>query len=125
MAKLQSLGSRLKPVQQRQLSTANTSDRRMTGSRLQARRYRLWLADPRCAHCGCVVAYPGGFELDHIVSLDQGGADTDANCQILCVRFELVDGQRIKAGCHAVKTAEDTQGGNTWGVGEKSKILVP
>lgn len=110
MSKLKAVGSRLKPVQQRQLSTANTSDRRMTGSRLQARRYRLWLDDPRCARCGCYVAYPKGFELDHVVSLDAGGADTDANCQLLCVWFEMVDGQRVKAGCHAEKTADDLRG---------------
>ena len=110
MAKLQSLGSRLKPVQQRQLSTANTSDRRMTGSRLQARRYRLWLADPHCAMCGRLVEFPGGFELDHRVALDHGGADTDDNCQVLCVRFDIEDGRPVKAGCHAEKTRADMTG---------------
>ncbi len=110
MAKLQSLGSRLKPVQQRQLSTANTAERRMTGSRLQARRYRLWLADPHCAMCGRLVDFPGGFELDHRVALDHGGADTDDNCQVLCVRFDIEDGRPVKAGCHAEKTRVDMTG---------------
>jgi 5-methylcytosine-specific restriction endonuclease McrA len=35
------------------------------------------------------------FELDHEVPLFQGGADTDANCQVLCHE------------CHAAKTARD------------------
>ncbi|MNE68080.1 HNH endonuclease [compost metagenome] len=54
-----------------------------------------------------MVSYPGGFELDHKVPLFQGGADTDENCQILCVRFEVVEGRSVKAGCHAEKTQAD------------------
>lgn len=108
MARLQKLSPRLKAVAGRQLATTNTSERRITGSRLQARRHRLWLASPMCAGCGQVVSYPSGFELDHKVPLHQGGADSDENCQILCVRFEVVDGRQVKAGCHAEKTrAED------------------
>ena len=110
MAKLQSLGSRLRPPKGRQLSTANTSERRMTGSRLQQRRLRLWRVDPHCVMCGCLVVYPSGFELDHKVSLDSGGADTEDNCQILCVRYEVVDGRSMKAGCHAEKTAAEARG---------------
>lgn len=107
MARLQTLKPRLKPAAGRQLATTNTAERRITGSRLQARRYRLWLASPVCAQCGQVVSYPSGFELDHKVPLYQGGADTEDNCQILCVRFELVNGQQVKAGCHAEKTQAD------------------
>ncbi|WP_323601523.1 HNH endonuclease signature motif containing protein [Pseudomonas putida] len=98
MPKLPTLKSRLKPVEGRKLSTTNTSDRRMTGSRLQARRLRLWKASPTCAECGRVVTYPHGFELDHCVPLHQGGADTDENCQILCCGSD---------GCHLKKTAAD------------------
>lgn len=97
MAKLNSLSSRLSPPKGRALSTPNTSERRMTGSALQRRRYRLWLANPCCVGCGRVVAYPHGFELDHIVALVSGGADTDDNCQILCPE------------CHADKTRVDLQ----------------
>ena len=98
MAKLPTLKSRLNPVEGRKLSTTNTSERRMTGSRLQARRLRLWTESPTCAECGRVVAYPNGFELDHRVPLHQGGADTDENCQILCCG---------PYGCHLKKTAAD------------------
>ncbi|MFF3704463.1 HNH endonuclease [Pseudomonas qingdaonensis] len=99
MAKLPTLQSRLKPVEGRKLSTTNTSERRMTGSRLQARRLRLWTESPTCVECGRVVAYPNGFELDHRVPLHQGGADTDENCQILCCG---------PGGCHLKKTATDS-----------------
>lgn len=104
MAKVPTLKPRLKSVSGLDLATTNTAERRMTGSRLQARRYRLWLASPICATCGQIVSYPGGFELDHKVPLYLGGADTDDNCQILCVRFDAVDGRQVKAGCHAEKT---------------------
>lgn len=52
--------------------------------------------------CGVLVAYPAGFELDHIKSLDHKGSDTDDNCQVLCID---VDG--VKVGCHRIKTAQD------------------
>lgn len=51
--------------------------------------------------CGALVAYPSGFELDHIVSLDSKGDDTDENCQVLCIDR----GNTI--GCHRKKTAQD------------------
>lgn len=63
----------------------------------------MWKRDPCCALCGRVVAYPHGFELDHIVPLYKGGADIEDNCQILCVWYEGID----KRGCHAAKTVED------------------
>jgi len=50
------------------------------------------------------VAYPGGFELDHRVPLSLGGADTDENCQVLCVWY---DDAGTKRGCHAEKTSTD------------------
>ncbi|WP_219906060.1 HNH endonuclease [Pseudomonas aeruginosa] len=84
MAKIPTLAPRLQQVGSKLKATASTSERRMTGSRLQKRRYRLWLASPQCAECGVMVAYPGGFELDHKVPLFQGGEDTEENCQILC-----------------------------------------
>lgn len=98
MARIPTLKSRLKPVEGRKLSTTNTSERRMTGSRLQARRFRLWQASPHCAECGRVVAYPHGFELDHRVPLHQGGADVDNNCQLLCCGPD---------GCHLKKTVAE------------------
>lgn len=80
------------------------ADRRITGRRLQARRFAVWKRDPTCAVCGRVVAYPAGFELDHVVPLFMGGEDVESNCQILCV------GAGGDEGCHAQKTRRDLQG---------------
>ena len=74
---------------------------RIRGRRLQERRLRVWSANPHCAMCGKLVPYPAGFELDHMVSLDAKGDDTDENCQVLCID---VGG---KVGCHRKKTAQD------------------
>lgn len=51
-----------------------------------------------------VTVYPEGFELDHIVSLPDGGADTDENSQVLCVSR---DAYGRKVGCHDAKTPQD------------------
>lgn len=83
------------------LQAKKTSEIRITGSRLQDRRFRIWKSNPHCAKCGRLVAFPGGFELDHIIPLVLGGPDTEDNCQILCVDFE------DQEGCHAKKTRED------------------
>ena len=56
----------------------------MTGRALQERRLRIWSQDPHCAGCGRLVAMHE-FELDHKVALVNGGADTDENCQVLCI----------------------------------------
>ncbi len=77
---------------------------RMTGRPLQSRRLRLWSKDPRCANCGRVTQYPDGFELDHKTPLFLGGADTDENCQILCVWYDEAGNKR---GCHTSKSNEE------------------
>jgi 5-methylcytosine-specific restriction protein A len=84
------------------------SDKRMAGSRLQARRLRLWTAKPTCAICQRLTDYPGGFELDHIIRLDQGGADVESNCQVLCVWYDHFG---IKQGCHVDKTNSEVKAG--------------
>lgn len=91
-------------------SLPTTSDRRITGRALQDRRLKVWSRDPRCAMCGQLCAFPDGFELDHKVPLYQGGEDKEGNTQVLCVSFEMVDGRKVKAGCHAEKTARDLHG---------------
>lgn len=96
---LQTLAPRLKPV-------TTLSDQRMAGRALQARRLRLWSADPHCVACGCLTAWPRGFEVDHTVRLEDGGPDTDENCQILCVSW---DAQGRKQGCHAEKTRDEAR----------------
>lgn len=68
---------------------------------------RVWALDPRCAVCGRLTLFPGGFELDHKVPLFQGGQDTDENCQVLCVDYDAAGN---KIGCHAAKTVQDLGG---------------
>jgi len=99
----------LRMADTRSVKVAVVADRRITGRRLQARRYAVWLRDPTCAMCGRVVAYPSGFELDHKVPLFMGGEDVEENCQVLCVHVEMIDGQRVKTGCHVSKSALEQQ----------------
>lgn len=101
---MKTLSSRVRTAQIDRVRPIRTSERRMTGSALQRRRERLWLSQPTCVGCGRLTEFPHGFELDHRVPLWQGGADTDANCQILCVWY---DEQGNKRGCHAEKTGEE------------------
>lgn len=79
---------------------------RITGRALQARRLRMWSADPHCVACGRLTAWPRGFELDHTKPLSEDGEDTDENCQVMCV--EWVDG--IKGGCHVEKSQRENAG---------------
>lgn len=107
MAKLQTLKPRLSAAPIRQLRVLSTKDNRITGSRLQARRFKLWKGNPHCAQCGRLVDYPYGFELDHKVALMHGGEDTEENCQILCSDYYGVK------GCHSKKTKADLSGSAT------------
>lgn len=70
-------------------------DGRLRGRKAQARRLRLWSADPCCARCGRLTDWPGGFQADHIVPLFKGGEDDEENMQVLCIP------------CHEAKTNED------------------
>lgn len=72
-----------------------TALKRTTGRTLQTRRLKVWLAsDGCCAACGRVVAM-SDFALDHNIALVNGGEDTEANSQVLCLP------------CHEIKTIED------------------
>lgn len=83
----------------------DNSDGRLRGRRLQAARLRIWSNDPHCAMCRKLVAYPRGFELDHITALHKDGStNDDENLQVLCIE---VDKQGNKTGCHIDKTAQD------------------
>ncbi len=86
----------------------DNKDGRLRGRKLQAARLRIWSKDPHCAMCRKLVAYPRGFELDHIKAInaaDAGeGRNDDDNLQVLCVD---VDAQGNKTGCHVKKTAKD------------------
>ena len=77
---------------------AHTTDKRIRGRALQARRLRVWAKDPHCADCRALVQHPDGYELDHVVALVNGGDDTDENCQVLCIG---------PGSCHERKTAKD------------------
>lgn len=98
MAKLKTLPPRLSPYNAQRIQPVKVADTRITGWKLQARRKRLWTANPCCAMCGRLTEYPHGFELDHRVALCNGGEDTDDNCQILCCGED---------GCHRKKTRDD------------------
>ncbi len=102
--KLKTLKPRIAMAGSRLAAAPTLSATRMTGRKLQERRLRVWSANPHCALCGMLTVYPYGFELDHVVSLHDGGADTDENSQVLCVSR---DAHGRKAGCHDVKTRQD------------------
>lgn len=102
--KLTTLKSRLAMAGSRLAAAPTPSTKRMTGRKLQDRRLRVWAAGPHCAHCGALTTYPYGFELDHKVSLNDGGADVDENTQVLCVTR---DAHGRKVGCHDAKTRQD------------------
>lgn len=110
--RLTTVKPRLQSAPSRQVATVpTTKDRRLSGRKLQDRRLKVWSRDPRCAVCGKLCDFPAGFELDHVVPLHQGGEDIEANTQVLCVSFDVIDGQLVKAGCHYQKTAQDLRGG--------------
>ena len=86
----------------------DNDDGRLRGRKLQAARLRIWAASGGlCARCRKLMAYPDGFELDHIKAIstnsDKAEMNDDANLQVLCI--DLKDG--VKTGCHVDKTAED------------------
>lgn len=95
MARLNTLQPRLGGQQSRLSGTV--AFKRITGTTLQKRRLSVWTKHPHCAMCGRLVAWPHGFELDHIEPLHKGGKDTEDNCQVLCA----------PNGCHAEKTKQD------------------
>lgn len=107
MARLQTSKPRVQSFRSNRVGSSNVSVRRITGRALQERRFRIWSLNPHCEVCNTIVIYPHGFELDHKVPLYLGGADVDANCQVLCVFY---DEQGEKRGCHAAKTAADLRG---------------
>lgn len=108
MGRLTTVKPRLQMAASRPLQALPAvADRRITGRALQARRLKVWSRNPHCAHCGRLCDFPSGFELDHVVPLYQGGADDESNCQVLCVAWKTVDGQRVKLGCHEAKTRAD------------------
>jgi 5-methylcytosine-specific restriction protein A len=72
-----------------------STNERIRGRALQERRERWIRRDPLCKHCREAGRVSLGVELDHIRSIEDGGADDDSNLQLLC------------EACHAIKTAKD------------------
>ena len=71
---------------------------RITGPELQRTRNRIFLRDKyTCRKCGR-VRVASDLEVDHIVPLHLGGAESDENRQCLCRE------------CHAVKSAGEEKG---------------
>lgn len=69
---------------------------RIRGWKLQKIRDRILLRDEyTCQRCGCVSV---NLEVDHIIPLHLGGADSDENRQSLCHE------------CHEIKSAEEEKG---------------
>lgn len=95
MARLKTVPPRLNAVASRLGQLPTPGERRITGRQLQARRLRIWAADPRCSDCNQETRYPDGFELDHEVALVNGGQDTDENSRVRCIE------------CHKAKTRAD------------------
>lgn len=68
---------------------------KLSGSAQQARRIRILDRYLNCCHkCGKVFD-PTDLEVDHVVPLSEGGADTDENCAPCC------------RPCHRSKTAQE------------------
>lgn len=104
--KLRVLRPSVRALGSAQRAAPTPSENRIAGAQNQRRRWRMWQANPHCATCGRLMDWPYGCEADHVVRLDEGGQDTEANMQLLCVWWD-VDGSKM--GCHADKTAEERQ----------------
>ena len=77
----------------------STPVERLRGAANQARRQRLFRRNPLCVHCQQAGRVRPATIADHIIPLQEGGTDNDANLQGLC------------AECHRIKTAEEARRG--------------
>jgi 5-methylcytosine-specific restriction protein A len=79
--------------------------KRITGRRLQRMREALFSRDPLCAECRRLGLVRLATQRDHVVPLEEGGADDESNEQGLCVEHhdakslaERLRGQRRRRG---------------------------
>lgn len=100
MAKINSLKSRLTPVDSRKVSTlAEASDGGSWGAGRGGRPWRrkreaILIRDHyTCRVCGLTTK---DLEVDHLVNVAQGGTDDDGNLQAICIP------------CHKAKTARES-----------------
>lgn len=78
---------------------SDTKPKRITGTRLQAMRARLFARDPLCAECRKHGRTALATVRDHVVALAEGGKDDYTNEQGLCV------------DCHGEKTSRESRRG--------------
>jgi 5-methylcytosine-specific restriction protein A len=76
-----------------------TATKRITGRRLQAMRASLFRRQPLCPECEALGLVVLATQRDHIVSLEEGGTDTDDNTQGLCDQHHEAKslGERLRA----------------------------
>ena len=92
MPLLTTIKSKLQPHKK---SIVKLQNKRITGRTLQKRREEVYLnSNGLCSMCERVVLF-SDYELDHIISLANGGEDIIENTQCLC------------SECHSQKTKED------------------
>lgn len=79
-----------------------TATKRITGRRLQAMRAALFQREPLCVMCKTLGLVELATQRDHIVSLEEGGADDSTNEQGLCQAHhdEKSLGERLRARRH-------------------------
>lgn len=83
--------------------------KRVTGRRLQRMREELFQRDPLCAGCRKLGLVRLATQRDHVVPLEEGGADDASNTQGLCDE------------CHEQKTLAEALRGRARGGGQNSK----
>ena len=76
-----------------------TATKRVTGRKLQAMRAALFTSNPLCVQCESEGRVTLATQRDHIVSLEEGGADDDTNVQGLC------------RDCHDIKSKAERERG--------------
>jgi 5-methylcytosine-specific restriction protein A len=94
-ARAPTLSSRLSQQSSRLPMSAPLATPRITGLTLQAIRRRHFEQNPLCVHCQAKGRVVAAIELDHIIPLWKGGADSAENRQGLC------------GDCHALKTSSE------------------
>lgn len=73
--------------------------KRVTGRRLQAMRAELFEREPLCAECKRNGIVRLASQRDHVLSLEEGGTDTEDNTQGLCQ--ECHDGKSLQESLRA------------------------
>jgi 5-methylcytosine-specific restriction protein A len=70
---------------QREQWVKHTPVKRITGRRLQAMRASLFARQPLCVLCLAEGRATAATQRDHVLALEEGGADDETNEQALCL----------------------------------------